>query len=282
MRGKSWLAVGVCAGLWLGVTAGLFAKEDTSSPLKGRAADLYAQCRQEGRFFQQAEKLHPEIRPTTDGRSFFLIWRGSPAPQKWIVSLHGAGKPPRGFATDDLAVWHRHVQNRDVGLICLQWWMGSGDGPEGFYSPLDMYREIDRLLTQLNVRPGNAMLHGFSRGSANSYAVMAIDHGRGRKFFSLAVANSGGMSADYLPNRQLERDEFGERPLQGTRWITVAGKTDPNPDRDGIAAMRRTATWLEGHGAQVVDAIEDPKFGHGALHLNPANARRVLDRFLAP
>jgi hypothetical protein len=44
--------------------------------------------------------------------------------------------------------------------------------------------------------------------------------------------------------------------------------------------MRRAAAWLKEQGAIVLDAIEDPDQGHGALLLNANNARRVLNRLL--
>jgi hypothetical protein len=43
--------------------------------------------------------------------------------------------------------------------------------------------------------------------------------------------------------------------------------------------MRRTGQWLKEQGAIVLDAIEDPQSGHGALQLNPRNAERLLERF---
>ncbi len=94
------------------------------------------------------------------------------------------------------------------------------------------------------------------------------------------MASSGGVSLDYPPNRALVKGDYGEQPLKGTRWITVAGGRDPNADRDGIPGMRRTGDWLREQGAEITVAIEDPDSGHGALHRNPKNTRRVLDVFL--
>ena len=99
---------------------------------------------------------------------------GEQGTKHWIVSLHGSD----GFATDDLAIWHPHLKDRDVGAMCVQWWLGSGDKGASYYTPEQIYREIDNTLQKLGVEPGTAMLHGFSRGSANSYAVMALDAGR--------------------------------------------------------------------------------------------------------
>ncbi len=256
----------------------LIAAEQSS--LKDGAAKLYQQAKDTGRKFVTAEKLHPDILPTSDGKSFLAVWKSSKSPTKWIVSLHGAGRPAKGFATDDLAIWQPHLKDRDVGLVCLQWWLGTGDGPNDFYSPREIYREIDLALQHLKVKPGNVMLEGFSRGGANSYAVMALDAGRGKHYFSLAVASSGGISLNYPPNRDIINGDYGDHPLKGTHWITVAGGRDQNPDRDGIPGMKRTAAWLRDQGAIIVESIEDQNTGHGALHVNPKNAHRVLDLFL--
>ena len=121
------------------------------------------------------------------------------------------------------------------------------------------------------------MLHGFSRGSANAYAVMALDSGRGHQYFSFAVASSGGVALDYPPTRAILAGVFGLRPLLNTRWVTSAGARDPNPDRDGIPAMRRTAAWLKEQGATVLMTIEDPTEGHGALQRNSKNTKQLLD-----
>ena len=72
------------------------------------------------------------------------------------------------------------------------------------------------------------------------------------------------------------RQDVGYKDM---RWITVSGKRDSHPDRDGIAGMKRTADWLKEQGAVVIESIEDPDEGHGALMRNPKNARRVLDSF---
>jgi hypothetical protein len=244
--------------------------------LQGQSGDVYRRA-QSGRWFADAAKLSPEILPTSDHQSFVVAWKAPGTdPKHWIVSLHGT----RGFATDDLAIWHPSLKGRDVGLLSVQWWLGTDDPNRSYYTPLQIYREIDVALQRLGVLPGMAMLHGFSRGSANSYAVAAIDAGRGRHYFALIVASSGGVATDFPPTRAILEGAFGDRPLRGTRWITAAGARDPEPDRDGIPAMRRTSSWLEEQGATVIERIEDPKEGHGALQRNAAHARRVLDIFI--
>lgn len=230
--------------------------------------------------YAQVEALHPRYHPTSDGRSFMLVWTPNPSapPAKWIVSLPGTG----GYATRDLAVWQPHLQGRDVGLVVVQWWLGAGDTTRDYYTPFDIYREIERLLADLKVPRNSAMLHGFSRGAANLYAVAALDRTKGHQYFSTFVASSGGASLDYPPTQLVVRGEFGTAPYASTQWVTACGERDPNPARDGCSAMRRTAEWVRSLGGTVVLAIEDKTLGHGALQLNPANARQLLDGYLRP
>ena len=225
-----------------------------------------------GGWYSKAAALSPNFEATADGRSYLVSWRSVPNPTKWIVSLHGSN----GYATDDLGLWSDALKDRSVGIVCLQWWLGGNV----YLSPEEIYADVARFLLSIKVKPKSAMLHGFSRGSANSYAVMALDAGRGSHYFSLGVASSGGVGVDFPPNRALVRGGYGEQPLKGTRWITVAGARDGNPERDGIAGMRKAAAWLKEQGAVIVEAIEDPDEGHGALMRNPQNTKRVLDLFL--
>src|SRR5262245_2663300 len=108
--------------------------------LVGRAAELYQQAAT-GKFYAAAARLHPDIFPTSDGKSFFVVWQPTTnAPGHWIVSLPGT----HGFATDDLALWQPQVRDRNIGLICMQWWLGSGDATTSYYTPEQLYREIER------------------------------------------------------------------------------------------------------------------------------------------
>lgn len=245
------------------------------SALSGDAAEVFSRAKT-GRHYETAAKLNPDILPTSDGKSFYAVWRSgsSKTPKKWIVSIHGSG----GYATDDLALWSKHLKGRDVGLVCLQWWIGLDNTNASYLNPEKVYAEIDFALGKLGVKPGTVMFHGFSRGSANSYAIAAMDAGKGKKYFALNVASSGGYAVDFPANRKIMEGGFGDHPLKGTHWVTSAGAKDQ--PRDGIEAMRRSAEWLKEQGATVEFSIEDPNSGHGALMTNPENAKRLLDFFL--
>lgn len=247
-----------------------------AKPPSGAAAQLLEKAAR-GPRYEQALRLQPEVMECADGRTFAVIWRAVPKPTHWIVSLHGS----HGFATEDLTVWAPHLEARPVGILCLQWWMGEGDSTESYLTPQEMYSDLTPLLRELRVTPGTVMLEGFSRGSTNTFALAALDAGQhGQHWFSLCVAQSGGVSPSYPPTRAIDEGVYGLDPLKGTRWITVGGGRDPNPDRDGSSAMRRTASWLKARGAIVLEVIDDPQQGHGAMHRSKANTARVLDLFL--
>lgn len=240
-------------------------------PLPEAAARLYERGLRHNRHPLQSTPA-VALNPTSDGRSYLATWQTCERPHQWIVSLHGS----RGYAVEDLAVWQPHLQGREVGLICLQWWLGSGDRSEDYLNPRQIYREIDLALQSHQVAPQSVVLQGFSRGSTQTFALAALDVFEKRRYFNLIVASSGGVSEDYPPTRQILKGDWGPRPLAGTRWITVAGGQDPNPDRDGIPAMRRSAHWLKKQGAVVVDSIEVADSGHGALQRSTQAMQRLL------
>jgi hypothetical protein len=257
------------------------------SPLRGNAEWVYQRA-QQSQWFGHAAKLNPEVVPTTDGRSFAVLWKppantADPAlprsqPKHWLVTLHGSF----GLAPDDLAFWHRSIRDRDIGIVALQWWIGSGNNSADYYTPEQIYREIDSILQKQGAQPGTVLMHGYSRGAYVAYALAAIDAGRGKRYFSLIAATSGGVAINYPPNRAIVAGGFGERPLKGTHWITAAGGRDADPEHSGIPGMRRTAIWLEEQGATVIDRIEDHAVGHDVLHARLSNVKRILDLFVAP
>ena len=173
-------------GVILAMTTVAAVTGSVEGQLTGAAAELYRKA-QSGHFWEQASRLKYELMPTSDGRSFIVVYRAVPAPTHWIVSSHGT----QGFATDDCALWAQGAGSRDVGVVCVQWWLGTA-GPAAYYEPGQEYREIDRALTVLGVKPGTVMYHGFSRGSANSYAVVAFDQGRRKQTKVRPVVDPAG------------------------------------------------------------------------------------------
>lgn len=246
----------------------LFASEGSALLEKAKTADAQR--------YQYALKSGAQILPTPDGRSFYVLWKPKSAgPVPMIVTLHGHGS----WAFDEFFLWHRFALERGFGILALQWWFGEGERFQDYLTPHEMYRTIDQVLKKEGVGPNRSLLHGFSRGSANSYAVAAFDRNMHNNYFAVFVANAGKASTDFPPNADIQNGKFGATPLKGTRWITYAGAKDPHPERSGIAGMREAKLWIEKYGGQVVLAIEDPTGDHGGFHRNPNNVTQALDEF---
>lgn len=216
--------------------------------------------------------------PTSDGRSFYVTWTpkdfDSASLRPMIVTLHGHGS----WALDEFYLWQPYAEQRGYGIIALQWWFGGGEAVSDYYQPGEIYDIFEKGLKEQGIEPGKALFHGFSRGSANSYAVTALDR-QGSRFFGLTISNSGGMVSNYPPNVEIINGRFGSAPLAGAHWAMYCGENDPNPTRDGCVAMQAARESVTGLGATVDLFIDDPAGGHGGFHRDPANVNRALDVF---
>jgi hypothetical protein len=232
---------------------------------------------------EYARDMGALVAPTPDGRSFYVAWspRGpddlSSVPV--IVTLHGS----RSWAFDEFFLWHPDAEKRGYGVIALQWWLGRGDAAGDYYTPHEMHAMLSTLMRWHGVRPHRALLHGFSRGAANTYPLAWLDVRDGHRFFELIVPNAGGASQDYPPIAAISSHRYGENVFADTHWVLFCGQHDPHADRDGCIAMRRTKSWIESFRGTVEEVIEDPEGGHGAFHKNPEHVMetlKVFDRLL--
>ena len=239
------------------------------SELKGAAKALLTKAKTSQPMMRSFDFPH-EIVPTSDDKSFFAVYRPEGVkPKYWIVTLHGSVS----FANGDLASWLNKVWGKNTGIISLQWWIGPRDQWEDYYTPKEIYREISKILQKEKASPQSVMFVGFSRGSATTYPVTALDNQQ-KKYFLLNVASSGGVEPETERIKSIPKGA-----LKNTKWITVAGKHDFDPNQGGIPAMQKTARWLKEQGAVVLESIEDQTSGHGALMRNESNAHRVLEKF---
>ena len=239
------------------------------------ADELLVRASANSRRVPEAERLGARVERTRDGRSFALVWPPAGEPRGWIVTLHGSGS----WAHDEIVLWQPFAQKRQLGIIALQWWFGGGQQNADYYAPPEMRREIESLMAAAGARPENTLLHGFSRGAADLYALVAMDGRTPRPLFRSVIANAGGMSSDFPMNREIENSRFGATPFAGTRWWLYCGGGDPNPERDGCPAMRRSQRWLQDNGASA-DLVEDSGGDHGGFHRRGQNVERALDWFL--
>jgi hypothetical protein len=216
--------------------------------------------------------------PTSDGRAFVLIWMppgSDPATTPILATLHGHD----AWAFDEYSVWYNVASAQGVGIVALQWWFGTGDGPGDYYAPNELNREFTRALQALGTPPGMAVLQGFSRGAANVYGVAAYDRNGGSRYFALTVAVAGKASPDFPVNRDLVAGKFGSAPFAGSHWGMYCGEKDPTPDRDGCPGMREAERFVTGLGGSVDLFIDDPLGDHGGFSKTTSNQTRVLDLF---
>lgn len=221
-----------------------------------------------------------EISDTTDKRSFTVWWQPSTTtpPAGVIVALHGHGS----YATDEMALWQPYAQKHGYALLALQWWFGGGEASSDYYTPDEMYPLISALLTGKGVQPGTVLFTGYSRGSANSYALAARDAAAsGQRHFGLVLSNAGGATANYPPNQQIAAGAFGPAPFAGVKWAMYCGEKDPDPTINGCPAMTAAKDWVTRYGASVLLFIDDPAGDHGGFMTNSANVEAALSTFAA-
>ena len=207
--------------------------------------------------------------PSPDGRTFFVLWLPKGATTV-IVTLHGSSS----YAYDEFFLWHPYAKRRGHGILAVQWWLGSG--PDDYLTPKQVYALVAPILKRHGFKKGRVLFHGFSRGSANTYAVTFLDRSSGNRFFGMTIANSGSWEDDYPPNRAIAQK--GAAALAGTRWFLWCSRLDPQP-KTGCPAMRRTREKIRRHGGEVLQLLEDPSGDHGGFHRNGANIERALDVF---
>ena len=250
--------------------------QPSTQTLSAAAQSLLNQSRAANpQHYQFALDQGAQVLPTADGKSFYVWW----VPQNFrgvvIATLHGHD----GWAFEEFFQWRSSAAQRGYAILALQWWFGVGDKSSDYYLPQEIYPIFETVLRQQKIQPGNTILHGFSRGSSNIYAVQARDRDTHNNFFGMTIANAGMASPDFPPNVELASGKFGTNFFAGTHWVLYCGERDPNPDRDGCPAMRQTRDWISKFGGTVDLLIEDKNGDHGGFHRTPANVTAALDVF---
>lgn len=226
--------------------------------------------------------LQNPVRVTTSDGTHYILY-GQPAGQnnktvkKIIFSLPGHGTT----AEDDYNAWKDQLAtNGGYALASINWWDGKGEAPPDYYSPADVVKEIHYFLTNKNYKKADfVVLEGFSRGSANTYPVVANDVATKDKAIDGVISASGKYQSDFAITNAL-LNQNGGRPFSGIFWILACGEKDPNPTRDGCDGMRETQTFLTEKGANVLGLLSDPNGAHGSFHKSPLKlAEKALSIF---
>lgn len=218
---------------------------------------------------------------TADGKSFYLKWfpaSATPSTTALLVTLHGSN----GNAFNEFFVWHQRAAAKGVGIIALQWYKGSSSVMPYDYFPDDsIYGYIDTALRRLNYPSNKALLHGFSRGSARSYAITFMDvQPSGKNYFCTVFSNAGKPDSLYPLYTQINSGTYGHTFLSGKRWGMFCGGMDSMPAQSGCPAMNSAKNWVQANGGTVGLFISDPGLGHGGFTQTAAYMDSALSYYL--
>ncbi len=215
-----------------------------------------------------------------DSSIFYLQWfpnTSQPDTLPLIVTLHGSN----GNVFNEFFLWHPYAVANNCGIVAIQWYRGGAALPPNDYS-LDtiIYNTIESALASFNYPSGKALLHGFSRGSARSYAINLYDALSGNNYFCTTISNAGAYQPGYPLYTDIDNNVYGSTPFAGKRWALYCGNLDTNYTQSGCPGMMTTSNWLSSKGATVDVFIQDPIGTHGGFHLNSANVDSILDYYL--
>ena len=178
--------------------------------------------------------------------------------------------------------WSRWKATRHgCGIIALQWYRGpSAALPNDYFDDKTIYSYIDSALTSIGYPAGKAFLHGFSRGSARSYAIAFNDLHGGKNYFCTVLSNAGAANPGYPLYAQINSGKYGNNVFAGRHWSLYCGGLDPNAGQSGCNGMNSTKKWLEAQGATVDLFIQDAGLGHGGFHQTAAHMDSALNYYL--
>lgn len=236
---------------------------------------------QDSLMVQYAINNGAQIIATADGNSFYIKWfpvGPPPSSAPLIVTLHGSN----GYAFHEFYSWHSQAQLHGCGIIALQWYRTSTANPT-YFEDTTLYSYLDEALTAINYPSGKALLHGFSRGSARSYAMVFLDMQSGNNYFCTTMSNAGGLDTIYPLYYDIHNGVYGNNVFAGKHWNLFCGGQDPNPNQSGCPAMNFTQGWLQSQGATVDIYIQDPALGHNGFQLQSSFAYKdsILNNYIS-
>lgn len=219
----------------------------------------------------------PEKVVSKDGKTYFTY--GAPEGQnnkeikRIIISLPGhSTTSDKGYEA-----WKDHISSLNGGTYAIaefNWWDGEANETANYYNPTDGTTQIRAFLDEHNYTQNDIIvLHGFSRGSANTYAFIANDQKMGNPYFDAVISNSGKYEANFpvFSNGSQPKSDDYTKYYTGIPWILVCGGKDPNIGQSDCTSMEQTKAFLMQHKANVLALLEDPNEAHGAFHMSSLN-----------
>ncbi|MDX2172742.1 MAG: T9SS type A sorting domain-containing protein [Bacteroidota bacterium] len=254
-----------------------------SQPLPPDAQTLYNECYNADVMMGQYVLNHNgQVLSTADGKSFYLKYipaGATPSLTPMLVTLHGSG----GRAQVEYFNWYQYCAAKGIGLIALQWYRGAASiSPYNYFPDDTLYTYIDTALKRLKYPANKAMYHGFSRGSARSYAVAFKDvQPGGSNYFCTILSNAGKPDSLYPLYTAINSGTFGHTFYSGKKWAMYCGADDPDNGQSGCQGMNMAKNWVISNGGTVGIYIQGPSpQGHDGFHTVPAYIDSTLNYYL--
>lgn len=252
------------------------------SQLSGAAQILYDSAyAQDPILVDSALAQGVQIFATPDSNSFYIQWfptGATPNTTPLIVSLHGSDCN----AFMEFRSWHQQALQHGCGIIALQWNRYNPNPPYDYFPDDTIYSYFDSALTNINYPSGKALLHGFSRGSARSYAIIFNDIQSGKNYFCTTISNAGKADLGYPLYDSINAGVYGLNVFAGKHWNLFCGPPEPPILGGACDDMSFTQSWLQSQGATVDIYIQDSLLGHDGFQLPSSFAYKdsILNNYL--
>ncbi len=204
-----------------------------------------------------------QVISTPDSNSFYLQWFPSgatPNTTPLLVTLHGS----KGNAFNEFKSWHTSAQSHNCGIIAIQYnkYTNILDYLNGYFHDDTIYRYIDSALSHISYPSNKALLHGFSLGSARTYAVVYNDIQSGKNYFCTSISNAGKIDLTYPLYAGLDTLS---NVFAGKHWNLFCGPPETIIAGDSCGGLDFTQSWLQGKGAIIDIYIKNPSLGHNGF-----------------
>lgn len=227
-----------------------------------------------------------QVLSTPDSASFYLQWFPAgavPAETPLVVSLHGS----KGNAFNEFKSWHPAAQSHQCGIIAIQYnkYTNVFDFINGYFNDSTIYKYIDDALKKISYPSNKALLHGFSLGSARTYAVIYNDIQSGNNYFCTTISNAGPIALNYPLYATLNTIP---NVFQGKHWNLFCGPPEEPYTGGACEQLDFTQTWLQSKGAVVDIYLQDSVLGHNGFqqttseHYKDTMLNKYLECYGAP
>lgn len=200
------------------------------------------------------------------------------APSAWftspnrtlIVDLHGTGGYPEAEFND----FRSYLQQRNWGFLGISYLYNANNDAGDYDTPVPILARINAALDEMRAACGsNITLHlmGFSRGSANTYAIAMLDRQAEGKINGV-IANAGAWPPDAGPlPPELLAVNGNPMAMKDTRMWGWCGLNDMTHGYPMCDEMTTALKWVQDHGGTVAPGTPfvSPDAGHTDFKNNP-------------